>query len=56
MSLWLTKKGENVIPAKAGIQFLFISGFRVKHGMTALTTHFQVNDTIWDSICILKAT
>ncbi len=28
------KKDENVIPAKAGIQFLFISGFRVKHGMT----------------------
>jgi hypothetical protein len=33
-SLRLTKKQENVIPAKAGIQSLFISGFRVKHGMT----------------------
>jgi hypothetical protein len=49
-----TKKGENVIPAKAGIQFLFISGFSrikygtgsVKHGMTALTTPFRVNNVI----------
>ena len=23
-----------VIPVRAGIQFFFISGFRVKHGMT----------------------
>ena len=43
-SLWLTKKGENVIPAKAGIQFLFISGFRVKHAMTAFNTYFRLND------------
>ena len=52
-----TKKGENVIPRfNRGIQFLFISGFRVKHGMTALTTHFRVNDKRGrnDALCVYR--
>ncbi len=34
MSNGSQKKDKNIIPAKAGIHVLFISGFRVKHGMT----------------------